>query len=225
MNCTETQKNIEALLDGELSEHEKEAAEHHLWLCPPCLELREQAASLSKLLQTAAVAAPPAELERRLIKSFQQHHAPVKPAWQRVFFGGLIVPKPIFATLLIVAAAALWLAFQIGKISSSTVSINAPEIVVNQVPPPETKIQTVTIEVPVIREKIVTRTIYVSKRKNNQTGTENNKSPGISRQNNLPLYSSTVAENNYLTDVSLKGFEPSAEIGWKIIKGVKEDEK
>lgn len=224
MNCTETRKNIEALLDGELDDRQKDAVEHHLWTCPPCLKLREQTASLSKLLQTAEIAVPSAELDRRLMQSFQQHQAK-KSSWQRAFFGGLMIPKPIFAAFLISATAALWLAFQIGKISSSTVSMNAPEIIVNQISPTETEIQTVTVEVPVVREKIVRRTVYVSERKNNQTEKKKSKSLNILRRNDSPLYSSTVAENSYLTDVSLQGFEPSAEIGAKIIKGVKEDEK
>ena len=210
------------MLDGELDDAQKDAVEHHLWTCPPCLESRERAASLSKLLRTAETAAPPAELDRRIIKSFQHHHAK-KSTWRRFFFGGLLVPKPIFAALLIAAATALWLAFQIGKISSSSVSMSAPEIVVNQISPPESKIQTVTIEVPIVREKIVTRAVYVRGRKTLQT--EKAKSLNILQRDISPFYSSTVAENNYLTDVNLKGFEPSSEIGAKIIKGVKEDEK
>lgn len=222
MNCTETRKNIEALLDGELDDAQKDAIEHHLWMCPPCLELRERAANLSKLLLSSASAAAPAALDRRVMQSFERHRAK-KSSWRRALVGGLMIPKPIFAALLIATTAALWLAFQVGKISSSKVSMSAPEIVVNGLPPPETKIQTVTVEVPVVREKIVTRTVYVRERKSIQT--KKSESVDVLRRSDSPLYSSTVAENNYLTDVSLKGFEPAAEIGAKIIKGVKEDEK
>lgn len=224
MNCTETQKNIEALLDGELDDAQRDVVEHHLWMCPPCLELRERTASLSKLLRAAEAAAAPAALDRWVMRSFEEQHRAKKSSRRRAFFDGLRVPKPIFAAFLMAAAAAaLWLAFQIGKISASSVSMTAPEIVVNQIAPPEPKTRTVAVEVPIIREKIVTRTVYVRARKSVET--EKSTSLDRLRRNDSPLYSSTVAENNYLTDVNLQGFEPSAEIGAKIIKGVKENEK
>ena len=101
--------------------------------------------------------------------------------------------------------------------------MTAPSAIANETPaqtPDETTIR--IVEVPVIKEKIITRTVYVREPKNNKN--EKNKSSADARQNNLPL-SSSVTENGYFTDVNLKGFEPSAEINAKIIKEVKEDEK
>jgi len=227
MNCIETKKNIEALLDNELDDAQKDAVEHHLWVCSDCCELREQMSSLSSLLQVSQIASPAAELDKRVMKSFQKHHASSRIWWRRVVFGTFVVPKPAFAMLLILALAGLWTAFQIGKISSATISTASPSIqTVNEIPaqtPAEKTVQTVIVEVPVVKEKIVTRTIYVREQKSNKN--EKNKTFVNSRQNNLPLYSSTVADNGYFTDVSLKGFEPSAEISAKIIKEVKDDEK
>jgi hypothetical protein len=88
--------------------------------------------------------------------------------------------------------------------------------------PEQTEVQTVVVEVPVIKEKIVMRTIYLRQPKINKN--EKSKFSDVLRQSDLPL-SSVVANNGYFTDVSLKGFQPSAEINAKIIKGVKEDEK
>ncbi|MDQ3713355.1 MAG: zf-HC2 domain-containing protein [Acidobacteriota bacterium] len=228
MNCIETKRNIEALLDNELDDELKDKVEHHLWACSMCRKLREQTASLSCLLQVSRAALPAADFDKRMMKSFRRHHAAASQSWwRRVVFGSLVVPKPAFATLLILVLAGLWLAFQIGKISSSTVSMTAPFINTNEIfIPAETTIQTVMVEVPVIKEKTVTRMIYVREQRNNKNEkNEKNKSSADSQQNNLPLYSSTVADNGYFTDVSLKGFQPSAEINAKIIKEVKEDEK
>ena len=225
MNCIETKKNIEALLDDELDDDLTDAVEHHLWICPACCQLKEQMRSISNLMQMSRIIPASAELDKRIIKSFQNHHAS-KPSWRRVVFGGFVVPKPIFAALLILAAAGFWLAFQIGKINSTTVSMTSPSITSNEIlvqTPAETRVQTVVVKVPVIKEKIVTRTIYVRDSKNNKN--EKGKSSADSRQNNLPLYSSSVTDNGYFTGVSLKGFQPSAEINAKIIKEVKEDEK
>lgn len=225
MNCIETKKNLEALLDNELDDEMKDAVEHHLWICSPCRELRENAMSLSNLLQISRIDSPAAELDRRVMNSFKKHNASIW-SWRRVIFSSLVVPKPVFATLLILTAAGFWLSFQIGKIASTPISITSPSVNANEVPvqtPAETKTRTVLVEVPVIKEKIVTRTVYVRETKSNKT--KKTKSFGDSRQSNLPLYSSTVADNGFFTDVNLKGFQPSAEINARIIKEVKEDEK
>jgi len=222
MNCIETKKNIESLLDGELDADLKNAVEHHIWICPACCQFKAQMRSVSGLLQTSRIIPPAVELDRRILKAFQKHHAPT-PSRRQVIFGAFVIPKPIFAALFILAMAGFWLAFQIGKINSTTVSMTSPSIISDEIPtqtPAETKVQTVVIEIPVIKEKTVTRTIYVREQKNNKN--EKGKSSAVLRQNNLPLYNSSVADNGYFTDVSLKDFQPSAEMSAKIIKEIKE---
>ena len=224
MNCIETKKNIEALLDGELDDAQKDAVEHHLWICSACRELREQTRSLSSLLQMGSIALPSDELDKRVLRSFQKHRAP-NWSWRRAIVGAFVIPKPAFAAVLIAALAGFWLAFQIGKISSTIVSVDTPSVISNEMPaqmPAETAVQTVMVEVPVVKEKIVTRTVYVREQKNDKN--QKNKLADT-KENNSPLYGSTVADNGYFTDVSLKGFLPSAKINAKIIKEVKEDEK
>ncbi len=225
MNCIETKKNLEALLDNELNDEMKDAVEHHLWICPACCELRERTMSLSNLLQASRVDSPSAELDKGVMKSFKNHYTSSR-SWRRIIFGSLVVPKPAFATLLVLAIAGFWLAFQVGKITSTPISMLSPAINANESPvqiPAETKIQTVFFEVPVIKEKFVTRTVYIRESKINKRE-KRNSSPDP-RKSNLSLYGSTVAENGFFTDVSLKGFQPAAELNAKIIKEVKEDEK
>ncbi|HEX8268084.1 MAG TPA: zf-HC2 domain-containing protein [Pyrinomonadaceae bacterium] len=224
MKCIENKKNIEALNDDELDDALKDAVEHHLQVCSVCRELKEEAASLSTLLQMSRIPLPSASLDARIMKSFREQHATV-PIWRRFILGTFAVPKPAFAALLILAMAGFWTAFQVGKIYSTSISISEQlgEMTKAPIPMPEqTEIQTVVVEVPVIKEKTVTRTIYVRQPKINKN--EKSKSLDVLRQSDLPL-SSAVANNGYFTDVSLKGFQPSAEINAKIIKGVKEDEK
>lgn len=222
MNCVETKNKIEALLDGELDEIEKDAIEHHLWICPSCLELKERTAAFSCLLQSAVILEPSARLDERVFKSFKNHHVS-QTFWQRTIFGIFAIPKPIFAAFLFITLVASWAAFQIGKLSSTDVSMTSPQLESNINPASitETKIQTVTVEVPVIREKTVTRVVYIRENKNPKKEKEKFIIPA---QNNSPLFSSTVADNGFYTDVSLKGFEPSAEISAKIIKEVKPKE-
>ncbi|HEX9927314.1 MAG TPA: zf-HC2 domain-containing protein [Pyrinomonadaceae bacterium] len=224
MKCIENKKNIEALLDNELDGALKDAVEGHFQVCPVCRESKEQSASLSTLLQTSRIPLPSAALDARIMKSFRQQHATV-PIWRRLILGTFVVPKPAFAALLILAMAGFWTAFQVGKIYSTSILISEQLGETTKAPiqtPEQPEVQTVVVEVPVIKEKIVTRTIYVRQPKINKN--EKSKSLDVLRQNDLPL-SSVVANNGYFTDVSLKGFQPSAEINAKIIKGVKEDEK
>ncbi len=226
MNCIETKKNIEAFIDGELDGASKDAVESHLLMCRACCETKEEMILLSSLLQTSQIASTSDELDERVMKSFKNHHTASPTWWRRTIFGAFVVPKPVFATVLILAALSSWLAFQIGKINSSTVSMTSPSFVTNEIPiqkTADTPIQTIFIKVPVIKEKTVTRTVYVREQKNIKN--EKGKSSADSKPNNSPSYSSTVAGNGYFTDVNLKGFEPSAEINAKIIKEVKEDEK
>ncbi|MDQ4123887.1 MAG: zf-HC2 domain-containing protein [Acidobacteriota bacterium] len=224
MNCIETKENIEALLDNELNEALKERVENHLQICPVCRDLKEQTVSLSALLQMSYMPLPPASLDHRIIKSFRQKHAPVS-TWQQIIFGTFAVPKPAFAALLILVLGGFWAAFQVGKIYSTSISISEPFGETRQIPvqmPQQPTIQTVVVEVPVIKEKTVTRTIYLRASQSNKN--EKRKPVEIPPNSDLPL-SSVVANNGYFTDVSLKGFQPTPEIGVKIIKGVKEDEK
>ncbi|MCA1622215.1 MAG: zf-HC2 domain-containing protein [Acidobacteria bacterium] len=226
MNCIDTKKNIEALIDGELDGALKDAVESHLLICTACCEMKEEMILLSSFLQTSQVASPSVELNERVMKSFKNHHAANSSWWWRTIFGAFVIPKPVFATLLILAATSSWLAFQIGKINSATVSMTTPFVITKEIPVQTTAdapVQTVVVKVPIVKEKKVTRTVYVREQKNIKN--EKGKSSADSTPKNSPSYSSTVAGNGYFTDVNLKGFEPSAEINAKIIKEVKEDEK
>lgn len=226
MNCIKTKENIEALLDGELDDRQKDAVEHHLWVCSDCRELREKTAALSNLLRANLFDSPSADLNERVMKSFKNHHAP-DGFWRRIVFGAFIVPKLVFATLLILASAGFWAAYQIGRINSTVVSMSSPAADANELrvhTPGEAKIKTVVVEVPVIKEKTVTRTVYVRAPRHDKN--EKIKSTARNSQANNPLsYGSTVAESGFFTDVNLQGFEPSAEMNAKIIKEVKENEK
>ncbi|HSK73158.1 MAG TPA: zf-HC2 domain-containing protein [Pyrinomonadaceae bacterium] len=224
MNCIETRKNIESLIDGELDGAFKESIERHLLICASCCEVKQEMSSLSSLLRTSRIPSP-SELDRRVIESFRSRQKPAVAWWRGLIFGGFVMPKPVFAMLLILAVAGAWLAFQIGKLNSTTISIISPSVASNEIPVPtssEPKIQTVVVEVPVIKEKIITRTIYVREPKINKT--EKVKAPADSKLDILPSVNS-VAENGYFTAVNLKGFEPAAEMSAKIIKEEKKDEE
>ncbi len=227
MNCAETKKHIEALADGELTGKAKATVENHLQICSACRTAKEDLILLSGFLEQSEIAPPSAALEKHLLNSFRQYQKPKNSRTRRhIFFGALLIPKPIFAAFLLLTATTVWAAFQIGKINSSVVSMTAPPIAAteNQIrTPAETETRIVHVEVPVVKEKIVTRTVYVREPAQNIQRAKA-KTPDSPKSGILPSYNS-VAENGYFTDVNLRGFEPTAEMNAKIIKEVKENEK
>jgi hypothetical protein len=99
-------------------------------------------------------------------------------------------------------------------------AINLPSAKIseeNQLSPTITKI----VEVPVVREKIITRVVYLDRNKQNgiQAKRINPKLPGNIALNN------SIAENGYLTQINLEGFQPASEITTTVIKGEGNDKK
>ena len=95
MNCIDTKKNIEALIDGELDDVLKDAVENHLLICRACCETKEEMILLSSILHTASPAPPSNELDAQVMKSFQKHHAASMSRWRQIIFGSFAVPRPV----------------------------------------------------------------------------------------------------------------------------------
>jgi hypothetical protein len=227
MNCAEAKENIDSLIDGELYGPKSDSVEDHFKLCSSCLEIKDEHILLSKVLRTSETVRPTKALDDRVLHAFRQHREKkAHPSWRKTVFGALAIPKPVFAALLVLAVAAPWIAFQIGKIDGARIQGPVPDAATASTLPvqesAESGTKTVVVEVPVVKEKIVTRTIYV------QGSNKNRKSRGekddASESNVLPSYNS-VAHRGYFTDLDLKGFRPPAEIGVQIIKEVKPNEK
>ncbi len=219
MNCIDIEKNIGAMLDFELGDAQREQIERHLRICSDCRETREWMVSLSSLLQVNRIDSPSTRMDERVAETFRENYTPTqRPFWQHVVLGSFVIPKPAFATLLILAVAAQWFAFQIGKTNATSISVPAAIDAFSTSPVQiaavsETK--TVVVEVPVIRERIVTRTRYVVASGTNQKSRE--KRDAGSESNTSSSYSS-IAYNGYVANVNLQGFQPTAEIGVRIIR-------
>ena len=80
---------------------------------------------------------------------------------------------------------------------------------------PATRVETHTVQVPVIQEKVVTRVVYVEK-KGRRSG---------SRANQLDRREIPAGDASGRTALSLVGFKPTDEIKLTIIKGSYKDEK
>jgi hypothetical protein len=76
--------------------------------------------------------------------------------------------------------------------------------------------------VPVVKEKIVTRVVYINKRPSKENSIKDSSTK--SKPENFALNSS-VSENKYSTQVNLKEFQPVAEMKIKITKKDENNEK
>lgn len=185
MKCLETDKNIRLLLDHELEQQKKEELETHIAICSMCFEEKQNQIVVRDLLKQLPEMLPQSAFDSRMMRALQHESGGIETPKEGVFaaFFGLRKTAVAFGTLALLVTAAI--GFGIGRFSvSSPPQLNIvdlktkPEI---QLPdqsftPPEeqttekntldnTEIRNVTkyVEVPVIKEKLIVRKIYVSK--------------------------------------------------------------
>lgn len=154
-------------------------------------------------------------LQSRLLASETQRIVEVMPlplssrallALRRIFTTSVRVPVPAALGLILLFGASFFLVRARTRVNASP---SAPVALV------ETK----TIEVPVIQEKVVTRVVYVAKKSDRSKGGGN----GLDRQG-FPA-ALIGADPAAKTAMSLAGFKPTDEVKLTVIKGSDKDEK
>ncbi len=234
MKCTEIEKQIDSFIDGELSSPLGNKVEQHLKECRACEETFESLQALKRIIGKDISVPASSQIDERVMKAFALHqNNQQKKKWRSVVFGQIAIPKPAFALALLSFAVFTGLAFQLGKMSATDVRVVMPPMETVNVSPQmsetnllskavkesENKISDTAIikfiEVPVVKEKIVTRVIYIHK----QPGKENSiKARSAKLQPDNFALNSSVNENRYSTQVNLKTFQPVTEMKAKIIK-------
>ena len=166
----------------------------------------EEERALKHLLEQWQAPAAPSALEQRVLAAYRARfdNAPV-PFWKRLLTTSIRVPLPAAVSFAALLLLALWGAAR----------------PVNLILPTSTNALATTrvIEVPVIKEKAVTQTIYLPAR------TEALKQRRI--KPSLALQSASL-EENYFTRaprLALAGFEPNSELKIRVIKGETTNEK
>jgi hypothetical protein len=227
MNCNKAKENIGALIDGELGLERATDLERHIEMCEECSEAKDLTLSLSTILRASSVPGPSSHLRARINESFELHHLDQPGFWQRLGFGSLLVQKPIFASLVILALAGFWLSYQIGKVNSDVVLMSAPTEEkserVTDVATVENTGKTIYVEVPVIREKTVFRTVYLTRPSRFEQTTA--KRTSVLSEGALPAFSSTSTTRGISNDLDLSGYQPPAEMKARIIKEINNDER
>lgn len=253
MNCEKVDELLNAFHDGATSAALQSQIEQHIGGCPSCAAALNRLQYLRGLLRKDIAPPPPPSLEQKLMWAFFERHAPPEtkaPAWRyRLFAGSISIPKPVFAAALMAIALALMTANLIGRRAAAMTAVDTASTVPlsdsSQSPLPARLVErTKIVEVPVIKErivtKIVTKTVYVERENadinkipKKPSTFDLSRTTAVSKERdnegnfavpNLPM-SGSVAENGYFTQTDLTNFKPAAESNIRIIKKEKSNEK
>ncbi|MGI8669733.1 MAG: anti-sigma factor family protein [Aridibacter sp.] len=250
MKCIDIEQKLNELLDGELGLSEKATVETHLESCDSCQTQFENMQAISGNMKQNLVISAPSLLDEKMMNAFQNFQneklaeiPTEKTKTQKIGWFG--IPKFAFAAALLLFGLVGITAFQIGKISASEVSIIMPQVQESKVLDNSTNadfaenkqpnvgnvattkiievpvIKEKIVEVPVIKEKIVTRVVYRNTENKNVVG----------NKENLPKFSKTkevastngLKDNEFSTQINLKGFQLVSELKPQIIKGEKNE--
>jgi predicted anti-sigma-YlaC factor YlaD len=244
MKCEEASLLIEELYDDEIDFRLKARVKEHLAGCTSCSADFDRIFRLDQLLEKAPAPPPPsALLDRKLMKAFERHNKESlkSPAWwQRIFVGSVSIPKPAFAAILLAIVATITAAIMIERnrslSSEISTSVPASSPIVSTPLPPEIIEKTITVEVPVIRERVVTRVVYVERQNSEAikpqkaSSARNGNGENMQKQTlkgddiNLAMNGS-IEDGGYVTRANLTGFQPTTELKTRIIQEPKPDEK
>jgi len=233
MKCVELEKQIDSFIDDELSPSLRNKVEFHLKECRLCGETLKRLQALRGILRKDISVSASSQLDGRVMEAFSRQHAEKgQTKWWAVLAGQVVIPKPAAALALLMFAVFTGLAFQLGKMAATDIrsvlpitetgnqspATSEPNLPSESVKEFEDKAVNASvikfIEVPVIKEKIVTRVVYVNK---SLKETDSKVRSAKSKPGSFALNSS-VNENRFSTQVNLKEFQPVAEIKTQIIK-------
>jgi hypothetical protein len=236
-DCRHTQDNlIELLFDEPADSATRSRLLAEVEACAACAAQYRSLAETLDVYNEASAASMPREsywpqyhaaLNRRLhnaageaqVSDARRAQQQGVPFWKRLLTSSIRVPAPVAATavLLLIAASVFAL---------SLAARSAPEPVVLAAPNAsegEAAPQIKFIEVPVVREKIITQTLYVPRR-NNSGGDEATIARRAPSRENLARVSrqnanASAPETAATPHANLSGFKPAGEVNLRIIKG------
>ena len=243
MKCIEVEKQIDSLLDGEVNSVIREEVEHHLKECRVYGQIHEKLRAVNELLMKPVPVPDPKRLDEFVMDAFYRHQNKKQEVkehinWWTALSRLSVVPKTAMALVALLFAASVVLAFQLGRITATdiqvalphTEKISQPVLKENNVfvSPAETASNikneapvTKFIRIPVIKEKIVNRVVYVYK---SQKRERENRTPSVMfERNNLALKNS-MRKNESLIEVNLKGLQVVSDSKKRIIKKGETDE-
>ena len=250
MNCKEVKSLLEAFHDKNINLELKRSIKEHLISCSCCKRQLDCLQNLSKLLHESSIPAASSASDKKLMMAFRQKHInSPKPVlwWQKIFTGSINIPRPVFALALILIFAAVMTANLIGRNSAILSDANKLKAISSLMRAPENvsipaaNLEVVKIiEVPVVKEHIVTKVVYVeqqkissSKKQTKPTGSAQTITSNNVKFNNVKQklvapgleMRDVLAENGYFTRTDLTNLQPASEPKIRIIREEKTNEK
>ncbi len=226
-DCRRTQTQLTDLVFDELPTAEAARLRAEIEACAACrAEYRALAGTLRAVTRAETAVQPPqdfwpgyhARLSQRLQSLADEPPAAPRPAavsshpttpawWRRMFTASLRVPAPVAAAV----AVAL-------VITSALALRPAPTNIVLAAPPQvESSAPVRVVEVPVVQEKIVTRTIYVARSDKAQARRAPHTGRAASEQLADGMQGRMVMP--VAPPLTLAGFQPAGEVKLRVIKG------
>jgi hypothetical protein len=176
-------------------------------------------AELTALLHAWEAPPPGANARAQLLADFRAS-VPVAPLWRRALAAELRVPLPV------AACAALALIASLFALGARGWARTAPSVSKAEAAP-EVKV----VEVPVVQERVVTRTVYVEKKERGAARVSPTQVPtrpapvpretlaqGATREEAGTRAAGTDSNAGYFTRVNMEDFQPANELKFRIVK-------
>jgi hypothetical protein len=215
-SCRRSPEKILDLVFNELDPVERERLKDQLQGCPVCLTTLEEYSETLAAFDTSAWAGAPGEAYwssfestlERTIKSAGEKQLKKRISLSRLLTARVAVPLPLAAGIAIMICAGIaFLTYSRGRERIVEVAVPGP------VQPAEIKY----VEVPVVKEKVVTRTVYVP-----QAGDSGVASPKKFDKSQLATFASIdpdeKEEAGAITRANLEGFLPAEDMKLRIIR-------
>lgn len=221
-DCRTIKNRLVDLVFEELETDEKRRLLAAVETCAVCLGEYRDITDTLLVFDGAAEAAMPDEnfwpeqrnrLRRRLAHATAPAISQLRrpdPLWKRIFTVRLPVPVPIAALILVALLVSSALAIR----PSPRETFAEPQTVIVSTPA-----QPTVIEVPVFREKVLTRTVYVEKRRRERRE-DARPAPALEQDETTltALHENESGEGGIFTRANLTGFQPPDELKIRIVK-------
>lgn len=222
-DCRKINSRLVDLVFDEFEPDEKKRLLTEVETCKRCLGEYRSITGTLLVFDRAVEAAMPEESywpeHRETLRQRLAPAAPIinmqwlEPLWKRILKAKLPVPVPVAAVITIALLCASVLAFSPFAKETQT-QTQMPAAIAAAPPPP------VIVEVPVFRERVVTRTVYVEKRLREKTEERPaSPNPGLEETTLTALHTEDESgEGGIFTRANLTGFQPPDELKIRIVK-------
>ena len=224
MKCFEVEARMEQLISNDLDLSVAKELEAHIKRCSSCQMNLIDVRKIGFLLRDSLpILLPSAETDASVMNAFHRRHnhkriSIIQSAlgWKPAF-GTVVISKPAFALIAIAVLSSMGIAFQVGRLSAVDTTI--PVIEPHASSSIDHRLRTQVVQIPIT--KVVKQFVYLKSRPQKKSGTtvERYSPPNSSTLN------SSIAENGYMTQTSLKSFQPVPTIKFRVVKGVRDDEQ